>query len=135
MQEVPRQRSQNTTALIFQALYSVPVKTKLSEDLIEVLVLNFDERKWLAKQFGQVEIIDDEVELQLFAIVNGVSKEVPLLSRCEAEKKVRKALKYIGNQDSENLEVNREGFEAIRKYVEDLTGLFTQQLRHKKQYR
>ena len=71
----------------------------------------------------------------MFTIVNGISNEVKILSISEAEKQVRRALKFIKASDKDQSKQFREGFVSIKEYIESLKSLFTEKLKRRREYR
>jgi len=85
-------------ALIFNGLFFSEGRNKLNEQMISLLIDNFNQVKTLHDKMQDIEIIDDNFELDLFTIINGNSNKTELLSPKQLELEVFSAIKYIKNE-------------------------------------
>ncbi|TNV75003.1 hypothetical protein FGO68_gene1012 [Halteria grandinella] len=115
------------STLLFHCLLSSEKRTKLNEELLQILIGNFHLPKTLASEIKEVEIIDNKDELRYFSIINGNSNQVELISPKEAIMLTKRAIKFIKNKTKKRrVSTNKRtnSFDKLKLYLNKLLDQF-----------
>ncbi|CAD8173114.1 unnamed protein product [Paramecium octaurelia] len=115
------------SALLFSCLLSSEKRNKLNEDLLQILIDNFNAPKNSTNEINEVEIIDNLMELKYFSIINGNSSAVQIISPKEAQNLTKRAIKYIQSTKREtNAQRCVTSFEQLKIYQQKIIEQFEQ---------
>ncbi|CAD8102848.1 unnamed protein product [Paramecium sonneborni] len=116
----------NHNTILFNCLFGTTKFPNLNSEILQYLILSFNNQQYDLQEIQEVEILDDEIERQYFGIVNGHYETEDDQGPKEIQQYVKRAVKYvqINQQNNKKLNEFKTSFQKISKYIQKVNQLF-----------
>ncbi|CAD8067431.1 unnamed protein product [Paramecium sonneborni] len=116
----------NHNTILFNCLFGATKFPYLNSEILQYLILSFNNQQYDLKEIKEVEILDDEIERKYFGIVNGYYETQTDQGPKEIKQYVKRAVKYVQINQQSNKKLNEfeKSFQQISQYVQKVNSLF-----------
>ncbi|CAD8058778.1 unnamed protein product [Paramecium primaurelia] len=116
----------NHDSILFHCLFGATKLPNLNNEILQYLILSFNNQQYDLQEIKEVEILDDEIERKYFGIVNGHYEAQDDQGPKEIQQYVKQAVKYvqIDQQNNKKLDEFEKSFKKISQYIQKVNSLF-----------
>ncbi|CAK93344.1 unnamed protein product (macronuclear) [Paramecium tetraurelia] len=113
-------------SILFHCLFGTMKLPNLNNEILQYLILSFNNQQYDLQEIKEVEILDDEIERKYFGIVNGHYEAQGDQGPKEIQQYVKQAVKYvqIDQQNNKKIDEFQKSFLKISQYIQKINSLF-----------